>query len=120
MKKVPSSAALALALLFTISAFAAEKTITLSGPTSVNGQKLAAGEYQVQYQLNGSTAELHFLRGKQEVATTSGQVVEMAKAPSEDSIVTKENGDGTSQLIELQFARKKAVIKLGSESSAGN
>jgi hypothetical protein len=120
MKKVFSFAVLAVATLCTVSAFAGEKTITLSAPTSINGQKLAAGEYKVKYQVNGSTAEVHFLKDNKEVATTSAQVAEMTNAPQRDSIVTSSNGDGTSKLMELQFAKQKSAIKFGSESSAGN
>jgi hypothetical protein len=120
MKRILSSAALVTALLFTVSAFAAEKTVSFSNPTSVNGQKLAAGDYQVKYQVNGSTADLHFLKNNKEVASTSARVVEMEKAAREDSVVTKANGDGTSKLLEIQFANKKSTIKLDSESSSGN
>jgi hypothetical protein len=120
MKKILSSAALAIVLLLAVGAFAAEKTVTFSVPTSVNGQTLAPGDYQVKYQVNGSTADLHFLQNKKEVATVSGEVVERATAAHDDSIVTKSNGDGTSKLLELQFANKKSSIKLASESSSGN
>ena len=120
MKKILSCVALAMVLLVAMGAFAGDKTITLSESTSINGQKLAAGEYKVKYQVNGSTADLHFLKGNKEVASASGQVVEMANAAREDSVVTTANGDGTSKLIELQFANKKSAIKLGSESSSGN
>jgi hypothetical protein len=120
MKKLFSLAVFTAAMLFTVSAFAGDKTITLSETTSINGQKLAAGEYKVKYEVNGSTAALHFLKGKKEVASASGQMVEVANAPREDSIVTTANGDGTSKLVELQFANKKTLIKFGSESSAGN
>lgn len=120
MKKILSFAVLVTALLLTISAFATEKTISLSSPTSVNGQKLAAGDYQLKYQVNGSTADLHFLKNNKEVATASAQVVPQEKAVREDSIVTKANGDGTSKLLEIQFANKKSTIKLDSESSSGN
>jgi len=120
MKKVFSFAALGMALLFTTAAFAGDKSVTLSAPTTINGQKLAAGEYKVKYQVNGSIAEVHFLKGKQEVASTSAQVVDVASVPRNDSIVTSDNGDGSSKLVELQFANQKSAIRFGSESSSGN
>jgi hypothetical protein len=120
MKKVLSFAVLTAATLFTVSAFAGDKTVTLSAPTSISGQKLAAGEYKVRYQVNGSTADVHFLKDKKEVATASAQVAELANVPDRDSIVITANSDGTSRLVEIQFAKQKTAIKFGSESSGGN
>jgi hypothetical protein len=120
MKKVFSFAALGIALLFATTAFAGDKSVTLSAPTTINGQKLAAGEYKVKYQVNGSVADVHFLQGKKEVASTSAQVVEIASAPRSDSVVTFHNGDGSTKLVELQFANQKSAIRFGSESSGGN
>ena len=120
MKKVFGFAVLLAAMLFTTAAFAGDKTVKLSAPTTINGQKLAAGEYRVKYQVNGSTAEVHFLKGKEEVASTSAQIVEVAGVPRNDSIVTSDNGDGSSKLVELQFANQKSAIHFGSESSSGN
>lgn len=120
MKKVFSFATLGLALLFASAAFAGDKNVTFSAPTTINGQKLAAGKYKVRYQMSGSVAEVHFLQDKKEIATTSAQVIEVAAAPRVDSVVTAANGDGSSKLVELQFANQKSAIRFGSESSSGN
>ncbi len=120
MRKVFSFAVLAAAMSMTVSTFAADKTITLSAPTNVNGQNLAAGEYKVKYQVNGTSAEVHFLKDKKEVATAAAHITEVTSAPRSDSVVTSANGDGTSKLVELQFANQKSVINFGSESSSGN
>ena len=119
MRKIFSFALLSAAVLLATTAFAGDKYVTLSAPTTINGQKLAAGEYKVRYQVSGSTADVHFLRGKKEVASTSAQVVDVA-APPDDSVVTIPNGDGSSRLVELQFAKQKSAIRFGSESSGGN
>jgi hypothetical protein len=120
MKKAFSFAVLGAALLFATAAFAGDKSVTLSAPTTINGQKIAAGEYRVRYQVSGSTAEVHFLKDKKEVASTSAQVVAIASPPPSDSVVTSANGDGSSRLVELQFANQKSAIRFGSESSTGN
>ncbi len=119
MKRFFSFAVLSAALLFATTAFAGDKSVTLSAPTTINGQKLAPGEYKVRYQVNGSTAEVQFLKDKKEVASTNAQVVEVA-APRSDTVITRENGDGSSTLVEVQFANKKSAIHFGSESSSGN
>jgi hypothetical protein len=120
MKKAFGFAVMTVALLFAVGAFAGDRTINLRETTSINGQKLAAGEYKMEYQVNGSTAEVHFLKGKKEVASTSAQVVEAEKAPGQDAIITQDSGDGTAKLLEIQFARQKSSIRFGSEPSAGN
>jgi hypothetical protein len=107
-------------LLLALGAFSAEKSLTLSSPTSVNGTKLDAGEYKLVYTVNGTTADVQIKKGKETVATTSGQVVELQGKSSRDSVVTMSNGDGTSKLVEIQFANKKTAIHFGGESAAGN
>lgn len=119
MKKIFSFAMLMAALLFATAAFAGDKSVKLSAPTTINGQKLASGEYKVKYQANGPVAEVHFLKDKKEIVSTSGQIIEVA-APRSDTVVTAANGDGSSRLVELQFANQKSAIRFGSESSAGN
>ena len=120
MKRMFSFAVLTAAMMLSSAAFAGDKSVTLSAPTTINGQKLAAGEYKVRYQVSGSTAEVHFLKDKKEVATTSGQMFEIQRAPQSDSVVTSANGDGSSKLVELQFANQKSAIRFGSEASSGN
>ena len=120
MKKVLGSVTLSTALLLAASAFAGDKTVVFTSPTNINGQKVAAGEYKVRYQVNGSTADVHFLKDKKEVATASAQVASLQNAPDRDSVVTQAGSDGNSKLVELQFAKQKSVIKFGSESTAGN
>ncbi len=120
MKRIFAFALVSAIVLLATAAFAADKSITLSASTTINGQKLDAGAYKVRYQVNGATAEVHFLRDKKEVANITAQLVDMPVAPRYDSVVTSANGDGSSRLVELQFANQKSVIRFGNESSAGN
>jgi hypothetical protein len=120
MKKGFSLAVLAAFLLLTISAFAGDKTVTFSSTMNINGQKVAPGEYRVRYEVKGSTADVHFLHNKKEVATTSAQLVDANPAPTRDSVVTQANADGTSKLVEIQFENQKSVMKFGADTSAGN
>ena len=116
MKRVLSVTVFTFAMLFTISAFAGDRTIKLSTATNINGQRLAAGEYKVQYRVSGNTAEVHFLKGKKEVASTSAHVSELGFAVPTNSIVTSENGDGTSNLVEIQFENKKTALTFSEPS----
>jgi hypothetical protein len=107
------------ALLLAVGAFAAERSLTIYSPMSVNGAKLAPGDYKVHYDLKGSNAEVKFMQGKKEVASATGQVVEKERA-QRDGIVTQKDGDGSTRLVELQFANQKSSIRFVPESSGGN
>jgi hypothetical protein len=120
MKRLFSYSVLTLAMLFTANAFAKERTITFSRPTTVAGQSLAAGEYKVRYEISGTTAEVRFLKGNKEVASTSAQIMEHDQPAQHNGIVFSENGDGTAKLVEIQFENKKAAISFsGSDVNAG-
>lgn len=107
-------------LLLATAAFAGDRNLTFSTTTNVNGTKLQPGEYQVNYKVNGSTADVQIKKGKEVVATASGQVVETERKTSRDSVVTTSNGDGTSRLVEIQFANQKTVIRLNDEVHASS
>ncbi len=119
MQKFGKLAVVAWVLLCAVAGFAADKSLKLASPISLNGQQLTAGEYQVKYQVNGSTAEVHFLKNNKEVATANAQVVERATAPRNDSVITSSSTAGAPTLIELQFAGQKSAIHFGADSAAG-
>ena len=54
------------------------------------------------------------------VATATGQVVGTERKTSRDSVVTASNGDGTSRLVEIQFANQKTAIRLNEEGRASS
>ena len=61
---ISKSLVMGLALLLASSAFAANKaTLTLTDPASVNGTKLKAGEYKLQWDGTGSV-EVSIVQGK--------------------------------------------------------
>jgi hypothetical protein len=119
MKTLAKFAVLLSALLLAGGASAAEKWMTLSSPTSINGTTLAPGDYKVSYKVNGSTAEVQILKGKKTVATASGQLVEQETPTSQNSVVLMNNGDGSSKLVEIQFANQKTSIRFAGDSAGG-
>ena len=101
-----------------VCALAAEKSITVTSPTTLNGKAVAPGEYRLSYDLKGSTAEVKLIQDGKTVATATGQVVE-EKAPLRyTAIVNQTKADGTSSVIEIQIANQKQVIKLNAEGTA--
>jgi hypothetical protein len=99
-------------------AFAADKSITVSGPTNFNGKAIQPGEYKLNYEIKGSVAEMKLMRGGKTVATATGQVIEMKDPAAYNSVVNQSNPDGTSNIIEIQFAKQKTAIRLNSDASA--
>ena len=118
MKLVRNVGFSVLALSLTVSAFAVEKSLTIYSDTYLNGQKLAAGDYKVDYEINGSTAQVKLLKGKKNVvASATGQLVERDSPASQTSVTRTNNPDGTSSIVELQFEKQKAAIRFAPEGS---
>jgi hypothetical protein len=111
-------ASLLLALTFSVGAFAAEKSITVYSDSTLNGQKVAAGNYKLQYDLNGSTAQVKLMKGKKDVvATATGQVVENETLPAETAVIRAQQPDGSSSIVEIQLAKQKSSIRFAPEAS---
>lgn len=119
MKKLSLAVILLFLVATALSAFAAERHITLNSPTIVNGQKLAAGEYVLRYEIKGETADVKLLKNKKEVATLTGHVVETKDVPAYDSLVRATNPDGTATISEIHTANKKQIIKIQAETAVG-
>ena len=110
---VSKSLVVGLALLLTSSAFAASKAnFTLNSDASVNGTKLKAGDYKLQWDGNGPNVEVSILQGKKVVAKVPAKVVDLDKASTNDAAVLKQNGSD-STLAGVRFQGKKYALELG-------
>ena len=109
------------ALMLSLSAFAKLKseTITLFHDATLSGTNLPAGEYVVKYDVNGSNAQVRFLKGNKEVASASGQVKTLAKKAVSNQIVLNTEGNARS-ISEIEFGGKDTAISFESAGmSAG-
>jgi hypothetical protein len=102
-----------------VSAFAADRRVTFSTPTVVNGQKLAPGDYVLRYDVKGKVVDIKVLKNNKEVATIKGQVVETKEIPVYDAVVRVSNPDGSGTISEIQTANKKDVIRVEAETAVG-
>lgn len=108
----------AFALLLATTAFAANKaSLELTDPVTVNGHKLAAGQYQLQWDGAGPSVDLNILSRGKVVATVPARLVEQAKADRDDRYRMVKNDDGTVSLTEIHFSGKKYSLALGDESA---
>jgi hypothetical protein len=107
------------ALLLASSAFATTKaSLTLPDATVVNGTKLKAGDYKLEWDGTGSNVEVSFLKGKTVVAKVPAHVVDLTSpSPSSAAVVTR-NDDGTNSLAGVRFEGKKFALELGDTASA--
>jgi hypothetical protein len=109
---------LGLAVLLASSAFASNKgTLQVAEPFQVNGQQLAAGEYQLRWDGTGSNVEVSFMQGKKEVAKATAKVVAMDRAPAYDSALV-DRSSGKATLSQVRFAGKKYALALGATEKA--
>jgi hypothetical protein len=108
-----------LALLLASSAFAGTKgSLQLHNPTLVNGTKLKAGEYKLEWEGSGPNVELSIMQGKNVVAKVPAHIVDLPSASGNTAAVVKHNDDGTTALEGVRFEGKKFALELG-ESSDG-
>jgi len=109
---------LGLALLLATSAFAASKgSLQVQEPITVNGTKLAAGDYKLQWDGTGPSVELSIMQGKKVVAKVPAHVVDLDKPSSQDAAVVKNNGDGTKTLSEVRLSGKKYSLAVGEDAA---
>ena len=104
-----------LALMFSLSAFAKPKTetITLFHDATLSGTNIPAGQYVVKYDVNGTNAQVKFLRGNKEVASANGQVKTLAQKTVSNQVVL--NTDGNSRSIsEIDFGGQDTAISFES------
>lgn len=114
---VSKSLVMGLALLLASSAFAATKAnLTLQSPTTINGTKLKAGDYRLEWDGSGPNVEVSIKQGKNVVAKVPAKVVDLSSPSRNDAAVVKNNGDGTSSLAGARFEGKKIALEIGDSS----
>jgi len=116
---VSKSLVMGLALLLASSAFAATKAnLVLNNPTTLNGTKLKAGEYKLEWDGSGPNVEVSVLQGKKVIAKVPAKVVDLSTPSQNNAAVVTTNSDGSTSLAGVRFQGKKFAIDLG-ESSDG-
>ncbi len=118
LNQLAKTVVLGLAVLLASSAFASNRgSLHVQEPFQVNGQQLAAGEYQLRWDGTGSNVEVSFMQGKKEVAKASAKVVELDKASDYDAAVI-DHASGKAAVSEVRFAGKKYALALGATEKA--
>jgi hypothetical protein len=114
---VTKSLVVGLALTLASSAFAASKAnLTLNNPTNINGTKLKAGDYKLEWDGSGPNVEVSIMQGKKVVAKVPAKVVDLNQSSANDAALLKQNSDGTTTLAGARFQGKKFALELGEAS----
>jgi hypothetical protein len=119
-QKIFKGVILGMALLMTVSAFAASAnkgSLQLMDSVTLNGKQLAAGEYSLQWDGSGNNVQLSVMQGKKLVVTTPAQLINLEKSPSNGAAIIKSNTDGTKALAEVRFGGKKYALAIGGDSA---
>lgn len=112
-------AALAAALLISLSAFAASMhkgTLEVRDPIQVNGKQLKAGDYTVSWEGEGPAVNLRILQNGKEVATAPATVVQLDRKASDNAAEITGTGKDR-QLNAIRFSGQKYELNITSESA---
>ena len=119
MKFATVSKTLVMGLVLTLaaSAFAASKAnLTLNNPTNINGTKLKAGDYKLEWDGSGPNVEVSIVQGKKVLTKVPAKIVDLDQAPSNNAALLKQNSDGSTTLAGARFQGKKFALELGEAS----
>lgn len=104
------------AVLLSGSAFAGpaanKKTFHLPEAVTIEGKKLAPGDYKVEWTEPGTDVQLTILQGKTAVTTLSAHVVPVNAAILKDGYSTTTGQDGSKALTQLLFSGKKYQLQI--------
>ncbi len=118
LNNLAKSVVLGLAVLLASSAFASNKaSLQVSEPFQVNGQQLAAGEYQLRWDGTGSNVEVSFMQKNKEVAKAPATVVALDKVYADDAAVVQ-HASGRATVSEVRLAGKKYALAIGATEKA--
>jgi len=114
---ISKSVVMGLALMLASSAFAATKaSLNLQHPTIVNGTKLKAGDYKLEWDGSGPNVEVSIIQGKNVLTKVPAKVVDLSSPAQNSAAVVTVNGDGTSTLSGARFEGKRFALELGDSS----
>ena len=116
---VSKSLVMGLALLLASSAFAATKgSLTLLNPATVNGTKLKAGDYKLEWEGTGPNVEVSIMQGKTVLAKVPAKVVDLTSAARDNAAVVNKGDNGSNTLAGARFAGKKFALEIGESGDA--
>ncbi len=102
-----------------VSVFAKDKSadIKIYQTSQVAGTTLQPGDYKVTLNTTGSTANVIFAQNGKQVATASGQAVQLSKK-SNNTAVTVDNSGSVPTISEIDLAGSQTAVSFTSTANA--
>ena len=116
--KISNSVLLGLTLLAATSASASTKSsqnkgsLNIQEPVTVNGIRLAMGNYQLRWEGTGSDVKLNIIQSHKVVATVPVQLVDLARTASTEGYETRKEEDGSTSLTNIDLSGKKYQLHI--------
>ncbi len=114
---VSKSLMMGAAIVLASSAFAATKAnLTLVNPASVNGTKLKAGAYKLEWEGTGPDVQVSIMQGKNVLAKVPAKVVDLNTPANANAAVVEKSSDGSNTLSGARFEGKKFALEINQSS----
>ncbi len=110
-----------LTLILSTGAFAKEKnegSFDLSQPATVGATQLEPGHYKVEWTGTSGTVNVDIMKDGKTVATTTGELKELASSPSYTSVIIQSTPDHRTLLEEIDFNHRKDALVLSGTSAS--
>lgn len=122
MKHIQKIAVMFVAVLLSVSAFAANKdsvNLTLNNKAVVNGTTLEPGDYKIVLNREGDSVQATFFSGRKAVATATGHFEQRNSFPAPVAIAVHD-GDRVVQQIMVSKMKGAMILDSGTAASAGH
>lgn len=116
--KISNSVLLGLTLLAATSGSASTKSsqnkgsLNIQEPVTVNGIRLAMGNYQLRWEGTGSDVKLNIIQSRKVVATVPVQLVDLARTARAEGYETRKEEDGSTSLTNIDLSGKKYQLHI--------
>ncbi|MGA7851983.1 MAG: hypothetical protein WCA15_01580 [Candidatus Acidiferrales bacterium] len=116
--KISNSVLLGLTLLAATTGSASTKSsqnkgsLNIQEPVTVNGIRLAMGNYQLRWDGTGSDVELNIIQSRKVVATVPAQLVDLARPARTQGYETRKAEDGSTSLTNIDLSGKKYQLHI--------
>lgn len=118
---VSCSVLLTASLLFSVNVFASPNKghLRLDEKVTVQGHRLAPGDYKLEWNGAGPNVKVSFLQGKETVATVPAHIVSEQTRNENDGYAYVKGKNGQLNLTEVFFWGKGYELSIGQKSPAG-
>ena len=98
---------------FALASESGKTKLQLTDPVEIGSTRLPPGNYEVEWNGNGTTLNVNFLKNDKTVATAPGKFIELKKPAPYDALVLKPTDHGKAKTIdEIDFAHRAQALQI--------